>query len=626
MRLNSVTIRNFKGIQELTLKIPETRDGRSGSADFLTILGRNNVGKSTVLEAIRLALPGSEISKPLIDHFPEKKVENGPIEVEFEFNNITEDDKEQQGIRTHVFNDSYRIKKVWNSTGVQPDIWAYHVSLDIPSWPETDTTRKGFLDQGDEWKRAIEEFEKQTGEQLSGRISKSKHDALRKFLIESKSSLVEEGEPSWQLNPGGIKANVDAILPYLIFVPALKETKAEAGVSEKNSAARQIIEVMFKTQLANNPAISMFTEAGNAVKELFAGGGEGHEVISSLEKQMSDKLGRLIPLSVKMDFTPPDISSDLASKTVLELSEGVFSTKPEHQGHGAQRALVLSLLELFAELNNQTVQEGFRKGILLLIEEPEIYLHPQMCRKMRDVILSIARSGTAQVICTSHSPVFIDLADRHDGIFILRKDPETKEVTAIQRVEDLFNGDTVEDARNRLRMLLDFDPTVMEAFFASRVCLVEGDCEVASIDAVANRLSKDGQIDINNYLLKRREVSIINCRGKWTIRAFQRVLNGFDIPYMVIHDNDSEGDSGANKAILNELGGNESRRKVHSPNFEQQIFGDEWTRDKPWKATQQILQMGTLPSDLLEFFYFVTGITPEISEEYLTEAASGSEI
>lgn len=79
MRLHEVVIRNFKCITELSVTIPQTVAQRAGSADFLTILGRNNIGKSSILEAIRLALPGSDISKPSIDHYREKNVENGPI-------------------------------------------------------------------------------------------------------------------------------------------------------------------------------------------------------------------------------------------------------------------------------------------------------------------------------------------------------------------------------------------------------------------------------------------------------------------------------------------------------------------------------------------------------------------
>ncbi len=622
MRLHEVVIRNFKCITELSIAIPQTVPHRAGSADFLTILGRNNIGKSSVLEAIRLALPGSDISKPSIDHFREKNLENGPIEVEFEFTNLSEEDKQRQGIRTHVFNDRYRIKKVWTEPNKTHTVFAFHPQNVIRDLPDKATTWTAY-DINEEWRSAVQSFAQNTGRAVTGRVTKDIQKELEQYILESVPSLVEESEARWQLNPGGIQQNVDAILPRLIFVPALKHTKEEAGVSEKSSTARQIVEAMFANELSTNQAVRKFSEAALEVRSIFTGEGEGRDIVRGLEERLSTKLNRLIPLSAKLDFVPPDFTTDLASKTVLELTDGIVNTKPEHQGHGAQRALVISLLELFAESNNQVAAEGTARNVLLLVEEPEIYLHPQMSRKMRDVLTEIARTGTAQVICTSHSPIFINVADRHDGICILRKDA-TNRLYSVQRTEDLFVGEGAEESRNRLRMLLDFDPTVLEAFFAERVCLVEGDCEVAAVEAIANKLIANGVLELNEYLLTRRDVTLINCRGKWTIRAFQRVLNGFGIPYIVVHDADREGETGANLQILLELQRDETRRLTHSPNFEEDIFNESWSNDKPWRATKKINAMTQIPETLMRFFQFVTGIRLTITTD-VPEAAAATE-
>lgn len=610
LRLNRIVIRHFKGINEISLSIPKTDLGRSGSADFLTIIGRNNVGKSTVLEALRLALPGGDITRPTQDHFPQRDITNGPIEVELEFDELTPEDVTKQGVRTHVFEGTYRIKKQWSEPNKGPVIYAFHPAKTIPTLSESDKTRGSLILKGEVWESAVREFEEANSVQIN-RLNKTIVEQLKTFLIEQDSPLVIEGAPQWQSHPGGFSANVDSVLPQVIFVPAIKETKEEAGVSEKNSTARRLVEVLFSKSLANNPAIQLFTQAGEAVKNLFVGDGEGTEVIRELETRITTKLSRLIPLSAKLDFNPPDIATDLPSKTTLELLDGMLQTKPEHQGHGAQRALVLSLLELYAET---TTQSDNYKPIMFLVEEPEIYLHPQMERKLRDVLLQIARSGTAQVICTSHSPIFIDLADRHDGICIIRK-LDDESLSTIQRTDDLFAGDTDNDSRQRLRMLLNFDPTASEVFFASRVCLVEGDSEMATIEAVASKLIARGHLTKEEFLTKRREVSVINCRGKWTIRAFQRVLNGFGIEYQVVHDADAEGDAGANAAILTELNGNSTRRLVHTPNFEQDVFGESWSSDKPWKATKTIRDRINVDPKFLRFFEFVLGNSEPTSIE-----------
>jgi len=156
-------------------------------------------------------------------------------------------------------------------------------------------------------------------------------------------------------------------------------------------------------------------------------------------------------------------------------------------------------------------------------------------------------------------------------------------------------------------MLLDFDPAVNEVFFAKEVCLVEGDSEIAALDALARQMAELGILGWEPYRLARRDLVVVNCRGKWTIRAFQRVLNGFQVPYKVIHDLDEEGESGANAAILEALGGNEDLRLTHDPNFEQQLFGEEWTKDKPWRATRAVTQLDAIPEHMSRFLTFSLG-------------------
>src|SRR5689334_7766071 len=57
MRLSKIIIRRFKSLDEVSITIPHTEPSRAGSADFVSIVGENNVGKSSILEAIALACP-----------------------------------------------------------------------------------------------------------------------------------------------------------------------------------------------------------------------------------------------------------------------------------------------------------------------------------------------------------------------------------------------------------------------------------------------------------------------------------------------------------------------------------------------------------------------------------------
>ena len=123
MRLSRIVIRHFKAHAEIAFTIPKTDENRPGSANFVSIVGENNAGKSSILEAIHLACPGGETSVPLQEHFPydvDQRREN-PIEVEFHFDEIAEQDKLKHAIRNHVIDGVYRVKKLWVKPGAKPE-------------------------------------------------------------------------------------------------------------------------------------------------------------------------------------------------------------------------------------------------------------------------------------------------------------------------------------------------------------------------------------------------------------------------------------------------------------------------------------------------------------------------
>ncbi|WP_437608872.1 AAA family ATPase [Sorangium sp. So ce834] len=459
MRLAQVVIRRFKSIKDLSITVPARDESRQGSADFVSIVGENNVGKSSILEAIRLACPGS--GRPTNDQFHNLNPSLGPIEVELEFDRLTDADKEKHAVRSHIFTDGgiekYRIKKSWRAPGVAPESFAYSPTTRqhrFREWPEL-KSKAEIANLGPEWKAIVD-----TADAAGSRkLSKPSKDSYLRAAVQINSPLIEETQP-WAPNPGGNLSNLDSVLPTVIWVPALRETGAEADVGEKQSAVRKIVNALFEQQLSKHERVIRFRRAAEELAQLFASDGK-HKIVASVESQITSKLRELIDICADLRFTAPDVTADLASKTEFRVLDGDISTRPEHQGHGAQRSIVLALLQMWAE-QLRVVGSSDASRTLFLIEEPEIYLHPEMCRRMRDALLRIAQSGVGQVVCTTHSPVFLDLADRHDGIVIVKKNGNPE---IIQRTNDIFgNGDSDKERRSRLRMLLNFDPAVNEVF------------------------------------------------------------------------------------------------------------------------------------------------------------------
>ncbi len=186
MRLKSALVRNFKGISEVEIKFPAFDPKRPGSADFVTIIGENNAGKSSILDALLFALPETDKKAPGVEYFPARDAANGPIEVELLFDGLTTEDRQRPGIRTHVHNNEYRIRKSWSSPGQSKpiiEVWTPGFSvaaLDGPETPKLSDLRA----LSPEWDVAVDSFLTATpGVSETRALSSQNRAALREIVV-----------------------------------------------------------------------------------------------------------------------------------------------------------------------------------------------------------------------------------------------------------------------------------------------------------------------------------------------------------------------------------------------------------------------------------------------------------
>jgi len=191
------------------------------------------------------------------------------------------------------------------------------------------------------------------------------------------------------------------------------------------------------------------------------------------------------------------------------------------QGTGLQRALLWSALSVMSEAPGK--KKGKATGDvqrILLIDEPEAFLHPPTVRNARESLYDFAlKNPEWQVIATTHSPIFIDLSKDHTTI--VRVDPSVSEQHFVST--DLVSF--AEDERTRLQMVRACNPVVNEFFFYENIVLVEGPTEHLVVKHVADKLGI--------------ELHVIDCMGKGNVPLFARILNHFKMPYVVIHDSDT---------------------------------------------------------------------------------------
>ena len=166
---------------------------------------------------------------------------------------------------------------------------------------------------------------------------------------------------------------------------------------------------------------------------------------------------------------------------------------------------------------------GTRKEYLLLFEEPELFLHPKSTKLLREELYSLAENSPFQILCCTHSPQMVDISKPHCSL--VRTCKQIDETTLTHQVgHDIFQS---EINKNFVQMINRFDPDVCETFYASRVCLVEGDTE-----AIICR-------EFLKACHPSEDIYVLNTGSKNNIPFFQRILTHFYIPHVIIHDSDT---------------------------------------------------------------------------------------
>jgi len=397
------------------------------------------------------------------------------------------------------------------------------------------------------------------------------------------------------------------------------EPKWISGFMAPDQLVNSVKAIVKDALIANLLECDEYKAAAKAVEEL-QNIIQTSDAKSKIEGQLNKHINQIFPgIKFQIDAPPSNDLTPLLEKNtdVLVTEQGGPQLPMANHGHGVRRQFILSALEGVAELLKEvadrkaqakaagkaakstakpaakrkagkdvaeedatiadddnikppTEAEITKKTTMLLFEEPELFLHPHAMRLIQRLIYRLAEDSPYQIMAATHSPILVDLSRPHQTLVRVSCDDgnntSTRQVSA-----DLFS----EDERTRLIMLNRFDPHVCEAFFASKVLLVEGDTEAVIVRSLLERCREQGLNKNDN------DLHVVNCGSKNNIPLFQKVLRHFSIPYYVFHDLDDKVDKNGdvnsawtmNEKIWDEIElanktGEYARRFVFDKNFE----------------------------------------------------------
>jgi predicted ATP-dependent endonuclease of OLD family len=212
-----------------------------------------------------------------------------------------------------------------------------------------------------------------------------------------------------------------------------------------------------------------------------------------------------------------DRPGDARASLRLQYCEAGLTVPGEELGLGIQSAIVVGIFEAFRRIGGEFGP--------LVIEEPEMYLHPQAQRYFYRLLCEMADRGQCQIIYATHPPIVADV-NRFESLRLVRRDADQHSPVSfvLPQQEAALNS-----ARAAFKLGGKFDTGRNEVLFADRALLVEGCGDRIAASLVAEKLGLDPDAE---------GVTIVDCGGKSGIELVLRVCGSLGIPCVVLHDED----------------------------------------------------------------------------------------
>jgi len=474
MYLSKINIRNFRNLESLEVNL---------STGLNVIVGENNVGKTNLLDALRVALGSAwnnsevvRLSKEDLHRHPDGNITNKSINIDLIFSELSDDEQAQ-------------FLEILNFNPKSPEKSTASIHFE---WLWDEANERGYYRR---WGGGRSNSEASISEDILQMLSITLLGALR--------------DASSGLAPGRQNR-----LGRLLRVSANTQDKAqlEKIIADANN------------DLEQNPFVRTTEEKISMALEGASGPEFKQAAIIRASEPEFDRVANNLRLVLKI--------GDLDLGTGRPITRELRSN-----GLGYNNliyiATVLSELEVVAQASLP----------ILLVEEPEAHLHPQLQILLTKFFL---KRGTAsygnhgvQVIVTTHSPTISSYVPI-EVLRVLHQDPSGN-----LRCICLGDCGLTEREAKKLRRMLDVTKATL--LFARGIILVEGVTEAILVPVLSMRLG------IN---LENKGVSVIPiCGVEFSTIAKLFKEDKLKIPLSIITDGDPtiELENGAEKNWLYEV-------------------------------------------------------------------------
>ena len=198
------------------------------------------------------------------------------------------------------------------------------------------------------------------------------------------------------------------------------------------------------------------------------------EIGAAIKDSLDRIAGDTFTMGVGLGMSFPSFDDITRGLTLLLSNDALSSFSPEQNGLGLNNVLYISLVLQYFE---KRVQEAKTAGQILLIEEPEAHVHPQLQR----ILFNTLRDRGLQVLLTTHSTHISSHAPLSSTILLTNA--ATPAIASVSlHAQDFLSERQTQDLERYL------DATRGTLLFARRVLLVEGPAELFLVPALVRQV------------------------------------------------------------------------------------------------------------------------------------------
>ncbi|MDA7980876.1 MAG: AAA family ATPase [Pirellulales bacterium] len=253
------------------------------------------------------------------------------------------------------------------------------------------------------------------------------------------------------------------------FLPALRDVTHSLRQAYESPLGR----ILNSSEISDDEREALVEILRNANQSI-----EGQPTISQTGIGIRDSFaiasGEAFQMDLKLGMAEPSFSSIARSLKVLLSNDSLSDFEPARNGLGLNNVLYISMLLKYFEHRAASEKSA---GQLLLIEEPEAHLHPQLQRVLYDALAS----RPFQAILTTHSTHITSRAPV-ESFVALTNDGTAATSGCVPEHAGQLTGREAADLNRYL------DATRSTLLYARKVLLVEGPAELFLIPVLARHV------------------------------------------------------------------------------------------------------------------------------------------